>query len=139
EDVEFAIRVSFPDGEIGYTGQALTKYRRHPSGASGNLSREQIARNEANCLQTLANKLPLNGAQRVLLEREIAALEAELAMMGAYSCLRARQFPQALDRLKQANTFYRDFRILAASLALRVFPHWTARFLLSRRNSPTLP
>ena len=137
EDIEFCIRLSFSRGDIGYTKRALVKYRRHDSGAASKLGARDINRNETECLRRVGEKLPLTLAQRTLLDREIAALEAELAMMDAYEVLSRQEFDRAAEKLVQANSHYRDTRIKLAVHALRVFPRWTARFLLSRRKFPT--
>jgi hypothetical protein len=134
EDIEFCMRICFPHGAIGYTRQVLVKYRKHGAGVTGNLEASEVARNEVECLCRVGGKLPLSPAQRSLLEHEIAALEAELAMMDAYQSLSNQQFDQAAASLAQANAYYRDKRIVVALLALKIFPHWAARFLLSRSN-----
>jgi glycosyltransferase involved in cell wall biosynthesis len=135
EDIEFSMRICFPDRMIGYTGRALAKYRRHGASAAGNLSTTDIARNEAACLRHLGTKLPLAPEQRALLHHEIAALEAELAMVEAYKDLEEQRFHRAAAKLIEANKHYRDKRIAVAALALRILPSLTARILLSRKNS----
>lgn len=135
EDIEFSMRVCFPDGAIGYTGQALAKYRRYGASTVANLSAREIASNEAKCLRLLGRKLPLDPAQRALVEHEILALDAELAMMDAYEGLSRREFEKAAHKLAQANRYYRDKRLLIARFCLQVFLSWTARLLLARKNA----
>lgn len=139
EDIEFWMRVSFPDGAIGYTGQPLAKYRRHDTSLTGKLSPQQIARNEAECLRIIGRKLPLNPGQRALVEREIRALEAELAMLEVYEGLANGEFNQAAQKLTEANQYYRDQRLLLAAISLKVFPRWTARLLLARQSARRKP
>jgi hypothetical protein len=93
-----------------------------------------INRNEVECLRRVGEKLPLTPAQRTLLDREIAALKAELSMMDAYEALSRQEFDQAAEQLAQANSHYRDKRIKLAVYALRIFPRWTARYLQTRRK-----
>lgn len=135
EDIEFCMRICFPHSAIGYTRQVLLKYRRHGAGLSGNLEARDVVRNEAECLRRVGEKLPLTLAQRSLLKQEIAALEAELAMMDAYQGLSNQEFDKAAASLAQANAYYRDKRIVLAVHALKIFPHWVARILLSRRQA----
>lgn len=135
EDIEFCLRICFPDGAMGYTRQALMKYRRHGPSLSSDLEPRDVARNEAECLRRVGEKLPLTLAQRSLLKQEIAALEAELAMMDAYQGLSNQEFDKAAASLAQANAYYRDKRIVLAVHALKIFPHWVARILLSRRQA----
>jgi glycosyltransferase involved in cell wall biosynthesis len=143
EDLEFCMRLCFPDGVIGYTGQPLVRYRRHDASICGRLGAQDIisgrigawqASNEAEGLRRVGQKLPLTIAQRSLLEREIAALEAELAMLDAYSGLLNQEFDKAVDNLVRANIYYRDKRLVLAVYALRICPQWTARILLARRK-----
>lgn len=135
EDIDFCIRVCFPDGTIGYTGQLLVKYRFHSAGAGTTLTARQVKENEAECLRRIGRKLPLTVAQRCLLTKEVAALEAELAIMDACENLTHREFDKAADHLAHANEYYRKHRIRWAIRALKMFPRWTARILVDRMKS----
>jgi hypothetical protein len=91
-------------------------------------------RHEFESLRRLGKKLPLTLSQLSLVNREIAALEAELAMIDAYEDLSSQAYDKAAEKLAQANAYYRDKRIILVAHALRIFPRWTARYLLSRRK-----
>ena len=134
EDIEFCMRICFPQSAIGYTRQVLVKYRKHGAGVTSNLETRDVIRNEAECLRRIDEKLPLTLAQRSLLKREIAGLEAELAMVDAYQGLSNHEFDKAAASLAEANLYYQDKRIVLAAHALKIFPHWVARILLSRSN-----
>jgi len=134
EDIDFCMRVCFPTGTIGYTRQLLVKYRCHKSGVSAMLNDRQILENETECLRRVGRKLPLTMAQRSLLTQEVSALEAELAIMDAYQDLTRQKFDEAAAGLAQANKYYRVRRISLAVQALRIFPRWTARFLMARKR-----
>jgi glycosyltransferase involved in cell wall biosynthesis len=136
EDIEFCMRICFPHSAIGYTRQVLVKYRKHGAGVTSNLEARDVLKNEAECLRRVGGKLPLTLVQRSLLKQEIAALEAELAMMDAYQGLSNQEFDKAAASLVQANAYYRDKRIILAVQALKIFPHWAARILLSRSKRP---
>jgi hypothetical protein len=136
EDIDFCMRICFPHSAIGYTRQVLVKYRKHGAAVTSNLEARDVVRNEAECLQRVGGKLPLTLTQRCLLKQEIAGLEAELAMMDAYQGLSNHEFDKAAASLAQANAYYRDKRIILAVHALKIFPHWVARILLSRSNRP---
>ena len=139
EDIEFCIRVCFPDGSIGYTRQLLVKYRFHQAGAGTTLTRRQINENETECLSRIAKKIALSDAQRSMLAKEVAALKAELAIMDAYESLTHKEFGKAAIRLADANEFYRKQRITLAIKALKISPRWTARFLVERmKRSQTI-
>ena len=134
EDIEFCIRICFPHGAIGYTKQVLMRYRKHRAGKTAMLGARVRNRHEFESLRRLGEKLPLTLAQQSLLDREMGALEAELAMMDAYEDLSSQEFDKAAQKLAKANSYYRNKRIVLAVHALRIFPRWTARYLLSRRK-----
>jgi hypothetical protein len=113
----------------------LAKYRKNPDGAVAKLSPRDITQNERECLLRIGSKLPLESRQRTVLEREIAALEAEGAMIDMYEDLAHQEFHKAARDLRQANRYYRDKRILLAMLGLKIFPGWTSRLLLARKNA----
>ena len=135
EDIEFSMRICFPHGTVGYIKQALAKYRKNPNGAVAKLSPRDITENERECLLRIGTKLSLQGRQRTVLEREIAGLEAELAMIDMYEDLAHEEFEKAAKHLKEANRYYRDKRILLAMLALKIFPAWTSRRLIARKDA----
>jgi glycosyltransferase involved in cell wall biosynthesis len=132
EDIDFCIRVCFPEGTIGYTKQMLVKYRWHGAGAATTLTPRQIKANEAECLRRAARKLPLTPGQRSVLTKEVEALEAELAMMDAHEALTRQEFDRAASHLAEANKYYRHPRISLAVQGLKMFPGWTARILIGR-------
>ena len=132
EDIDFCIRVCFPNGTIGYTKQILVKYRWHGAGVGTTLTPRQIKINEAECLRRAARKLPLTPGQRSLITKEVAALEAELAMMDAQEALTRQEFDRAAAHLAEANKYYRKPRISLAVQGLKMFPGWTARILKDR-------
>ena len=134
EDIDFCIRVCFPDGAIGYTKQILVKYRWHGAGAGTTLTRRQIKENEAECLRRAGRKLALTPGQRSVLTKEVAALEAELAMMDAHEALTRQEFDRAAVHLAAANKYYRKPRISLAVQGLKMFPGWIARLLIGRMN-----
>jgi hypothetical protein len=111
------------------------KYRFHSAGAGTTLTARQVKENEAECLRRIGRKLPLTVAQRCLLTKEVAALEAELAIMDACENLTHREFDKAADHLAHANEYYRKQRIRWAIRALKMFPRWTARILVDRMKN----
>lgn len=129
EDIDFLYRVIFPDGLVGYLGEVLVKYRKHGASISGSLGNYEVLKNEAESLRRVGKKLPLPASQRSLLNKEIAALEAELAMIEAYQHLKSQEIDQAAACLRRANAFYGNTRIKLALAELKVFPHLTGRIL----------
>ena len=129
EDVEFCVRLSFPDGAIGYLGRVLVKYRQRPDSLTEDPRRRKWKVAEIESLRRLGENLDLSEAQRKLLEEEIAAAVAALALGDAYHHISEREFGPAVQCLCSANAYYRDPRISVASFCLNAFPRLTGRLL----------
>ena len=129
EDVEFFVRLCFPDGAIGYPGKALVKYRQRPGSLTSDPRNRKWNVAEIAALTRLGETLALNAEQRAVLSREIAACQAALALSDARDYLGNKEFQQAARCLRRANAYYRDPRIGLALAGLRLFPRWTARIL----------
>jgi len=127
EDVEFCVRLCFPDGTIGYLGQVLVKYRQRPGSLTSDPRNRKWKVAEGQALRALRQKLPLTNAQRTLLDDEIAATDAALALSDAFDHLSADRFQQGERCLAEANTYFRDPRITLTRFGLKSFPRWTAR------------
>jgi glycosyltransferase involved in cell wall biosynthesis len=133
EDISFLYSLIFPDGYVGYLGQTLAKYRRHRSSKTGLFGYLDTIRSEAEFLQRVGRDLPLSPAQRTLLNQEIAAVNAEIAMAEAYHAISKQKFHEAAICMRRANAHYRDWRITVLLGAIKILPHWTARVVLARR------
>ncbi len=141
-DIEFVYRLLFPDGLMGYLHQALVKYRRHAASISGNFDDLTIIRNEAKILRLVGKKLPLTALHRAMLNKEVAALDAEGAMIEAHQHLSNQEFRQASACFRQANAYYQNPKIKLTLAALKVFPRLSARALTwhwSRRRIRARP
>jgi len=132
EDVEFSARLCFPNERIGYLGRVLVKYRRRPGSLTEDPRRRKWVEAEIQSLRRLGETLDLDQDQRQLLEQEISAAVAALALDDAYHYISAREFKKAVPCLRSANTHYRDPRISIAAFALNVFPGLTGSFLNRR-------
>lgn len=122
EDVEFCVRLCFPDGYIGYLGQVLVKYRQRPGSLTEDPRRRKWLIAEIDSLRRLGETLPLSDAQRKLLENEIAAATAAVALGDAYHHISESEFGPAVECFRSANTYFRDPRISIASFCLSAFP-----------------
>jgi glycosyltransferase involved in cell wall biosynthesis len=134
EDVEFCVRLCFPDGTIGYLGRVLVKYRQRPGSLTGDPGKRRWRVAEGQALRALRQKLPLTEAQRTLLDDEIAAIDAAVALSDAFDHLSADRFQQGERCLAEANTYFRDPRITLTRFGLKAFPRWTARVMSWRRK-----
>ena len=122
EDVEFCVRLCFPDGAIGYLGRVLVKYRQRPGSLTEDPRRRKWLIAEIDSLRRLGETLELTEAQRKLLENEIAAAVAAVALGDAYHHISEHEFGPAVECFRSANAYFRDPRIGIASFCLNVFP-----------------
>jgi glycosyltransferase involved in cell wall biosynthesis len=134
EDVEFCVRLCFPDGTIGYLGRVLVKYRQRPGSLTSDPGKRKWRVAEVEALHALRQKLPLTEAQRTLLDDEIAASDAAVALSDAFDHLSANRFQQGERCLAEANAYFRDPRITLTRFGLKAFPRWTARVASWRRK-----
>jgi glycosyltransferase involved in cell wall biosynthesis len=132
EDVEFCVRLCFPDGAIGYLGQVLVKYRQRSDSLTADPRRRKWNVAEIAALRRLGEKLDLTKAQRRSLANEVAAADASLALGDAYRHISEHEFGKASECFRLANTHYRDPRIAVVSICLNAFPRLTARLLKHR-------
>ncbi len=129
EDIEFCVRLSFPEGAIGYLGRVLVKYRQRPGSLTEDPRRRKWVVAEIESLRQVGENLDLNGAQRKLLEEEIAAAVAALALSDAYHHVSEHEYGPAVECFRSANAYYRDPRIRVAGFCLRAFPQLAGRLL----------
>jgi glycosyltransferase involved in cell wall biosynthesis len=129
EDIEFCVRLCFPDGAVGYLGRVLVKYRQRPGSLTEDPRRRKWVVAEIESLRRVGENLKLNGSQRKLLEEEIAAAVASLALSDAYHHVSEHEYGPAVQCFRSANTYYRDSRIGVAAFCLSAFPRFTGRLL----------
>jgi glycosyltransferase involved in cell wall biosynthesis len=134
EDIEFFVRICFPDRAVGYLGQVLVKYRQRPDSLTSDPGNRNWRVGEGEALRALRQKLPLTKAQRTLLDDEIAAADAAVALSDAFDHLSADRFQQGERCLSEANAYFRDPRITLTRFGLKTFPRWTARVANWRRK-----
>jgi glycosyltransferase involved in cell wall biosynthesis len=139
EDIEFCVRLCFPDQSMGYLGQVLVKYRQRPGSLTADPRRQKWNAAEINALHRLSQTLDLSEPHRKLLAEETAAAEAAFALDDAYLHICEHESERAAQCLRQANAYYRDPRITAALLCLNTFPRLTARLLNWRLKNRAAP
>jgi glycosyltransferase involved in cell wall biosynthesis len=132
EDVEFCVRLAFPDGAIGYLGRVLVKYRQRPGSLTEDPQRRKWKVAEIESLRRVGENLDLNQAQRRLLEDEIAAAVAALALGDGYHHISLHEYGSAVQCFRSANAYYRNPRMSVASFCLHAFP-WLAGPVLNWR------
>jgi len=129
EDIEFCVRLCFPEGAIGYLGRVLVKYRQRAGSLTEDPRRRKWVVAEIESLRRLGENLDLSEPQRRLLEEEIAAAVAALALSDGYHHISEREYGPAVQCLRSANAYYRDPRISIASFCLNAFPRLAGRVL----------
>jgi glycosyltransferase involved in cell wall biosynthesis len=129
EDIEFCVRLCFPDGAIGYIGRVLVKYRQRPGSLTEDPRRRKWVVAEIDSLRRLGENLALSPAQRKLLDDEIAAAVAALALSDGYHHVSEQEYGPAVQCLRSANAYYRDPRISVAAFCLNAFPGLAGRLL----------
>jgi glycosyltransferase involved in cell wall biosynthesis len=134
EDVEFCVRLVFPEGAVGYLGRVLVKYRQRPGSLTEDPRRRKWKIAEIESLHRVGENLELNEAQRKLLDEEIAAAVAAVALGDAYHHISLGEYGPAVECFRSANAYYRDSRISVAAFCLQAFP-WLAGPVLKRRFS----
>lgn len=122
EDVEFCVRLCFPESAIGYLGRVLVKYRQRPNSLTEDPQRRKWRVAEIESLRRLGENLDLNEAQRKLLGDEIAAAVAGLALDDAYHHISQYEYKPAAQCFRSANAYYRDLRISLVTFCLSAFP-----------------
>lgn len=132
EDVEFCVRLAFPDGAIGYLGRVLVKYRQRPGSLTEDPRRRKWKIAEIESLRRIGENLALNEAQRRLLDDEIAAAAAAVALGDAYHHISLHEYGPAVECFRSANAYYRDPRVSVASFCLHALP-WLAGPVLNWR------
>jgi glycosyltransferase involved in cell wall biosynthesis len=129
EDLELFVRICFPDRAVGYLGQVLVKYRQRPGSLTDDPRRRKWNAAEIDALRRLGENLDLSEAQRRLLEKEIAAAAAALALSDGYHHISEHEYVPAVQCLRSANAYYRDPRISVAAFCLNAFPQMAGRLL----------
>jgi glycosyltransferase involved in cell wall biosynthesis len=129
EDVEFCVRLCFPNGAIGYLGRVLVKYRQRSGSLTEDPRRRKWKVAEIEALRRLRETLNFTEAQRRLLDDEIAAASAALALGDAYHHISEHEFEKAVQCFRSANEYYRDPRIRIATVCLNAFPRLAGRLL----------
>jgi len=132
EDVEFCVRLVFPEGAVGYLGRVLVKYRQRPGSLTEDPQRRKWKVAEIESLRRVGENLDLNEAQRRLLDEEIAAAVAALALGDAYHHISLHEYGPAVECFRSANAYYRDSRIRGAAFCLHAWP-WLAGPVLNWR------
>jgi len=137
EDLEFFVRICFPDRCVGYLGEVLVKYRQRPGSLTSDPGNRKWRGSEVEALRRLGEKLNLAEPQRKLLSEEIAAADAAVSLGDAYRHVSENAFAEAVRCFRTANAYYRDPRITVASACLNAFPRLTGHVLnwrLKRRS-----
>lgn len=115
----------------GYQKKVLLKYRVHLDSLSGD-SVQRVER-EIDVFHRVRNTIELDDVQKEIVERQIAGLEADLAVERGKSFLLREDFSSARAAFEKANRYRKSFRLGVIIGLLGVAPRLLLRYYRSRR------
>ena len=130
QDFDLWIRMARRGARMRYTRTVLTLYRRHDQALSGTPLNE-IERPLA-VLRKAAETMALSERERLILQRRMRVLEADLARERGKELLRRGDFIEARRAFARACRKIGAWKTHAARLGLYVAPHLVRRFYLTR-------
>jgi len=128
DDYDMWVRTAFHGAKIAYSHKVQA---RMPVGRPGSLSqsRAKMAEGYLNILEKYKISLPLQPADREVLEKRARQIKAKYFLEEGKSKLEQREFAEAREALAQANEFYRKPSISLTVFGLGLAPAATARLV----------
>ena len=120
EDFDLWVRLAHAGGRVGYQRRVLARHRAHPASLSADPTRMFASKIEI--CRKLMRELPLSAERRLMVEREIARCEADIAFTEGKRAFRAGRFEEAARSLAEANRHYRSRKLGLVLVGLRVAP-----------------
>jgi glycosyltransferase involved in cell wall biosynthesis len=136
DDYDMWLRTAFYGGKVGYNRQVQAQLADGRPGSLG-VSRAKMAEGYRLILEKADQKLPLNAAQRKLVQDRAAEIRARHLLEEGKNHLSARDFPKARERFSEANHYFRQAKLSLVLFGLKVAPNATSRlftFLTQRHN-----
>lgn len=131
-DFHLWLRVAKVRGKIGYQRKPLLKYRVETTGLSGD-SISRVER-ERDAFIRVAATIDLTAEQRIIVERRVAGLEADLAVEQGKTYLLARDFAAAAIAFRVANHHRRSLKLSLITWMTRLAPSTLLKFYRTQRN-----
>ncbi|HLM01411.1 MAG TPA: glycosyltransferase family 2 protein, partial [Pyrinomonadaceae bacterium] len=136
EDFDLWLRLAKAGAGIGYQRKVLLKYRVSPTSLSGNSV--QRARRNVVGLNIVREKLSLTPNETEVLNKTLAAAEAELLLEIGKAHLLREEFAEARENFRAANAHYKKTKLKLIDLALAVSPRTLVR-LFKKQRAAELP
>jgi len=136
DDYNMWLRTAFYGGKVGYNRQVQARLADGRPGSLG-LSRAKMAEAYWSILEKADRDLPLNPAQRKLVQDRAAEIRAQYLLEDGKIHLFARDFRKARERFSEANHYFRKAKLSLVLFGLKVAPNATSRlftFLTQRHN-----
>ncbi len=128
DDYDMWVRTAFHGAKIAYSQKVQA---RMPVGRPGSLSqsRAKMAEGYVTILEKYQTSLPLQPADREIVEKRTKQIRAKYFLEEGKSKLSQREFVEARKALAQANEYYRKPGIGLAVLGLGIAPSATAKLV----------
>jgi glycosyltransferase involved in cell wall biosynthesis len=128
DDYDMWARSAFGGAKIGYTRKLGARFF---IGRPGSLSQSRAKMAEAYwiILEKFKRTLPLEGADRELVEKRAAEIKARYLLEEGKNKLEERQFDQARKSIAEANSYFRKSSLSLALLGLSIAPSATTKVM----------
>ena len=130
-DFHLWLRLAKNGAKIGYQRKQLLKYRVCTSGLSGD-SISRVER-EIDAFERVRRDIDLTDAQRIIVERRVAGLEADLAVEQGKAFLLRGDFREAAIAFRVANRHRKSLKLTAITWLARIAPRTLLKFYISNR------
>src|ERR1700691_1723512 len=128
DDYDMWVRTAFHGAKIGYSRKLQA---RMPVGRPGSLSqsRAKMAEGYSTILEQYKKSLPLQDADRKVVEQRAAEIRARYLLEEGKSKLEQRQFDQARQLIAEANVYFHKPSLSLTLFALSVAPGATTKLI----------
>lgn len=130
-DFHLWLRMLKNGAKIGYQKKVLLKYRVHLDSLSGD-SVQRVQR-EIDVFKRVRETVPLDSAQREIVERQLAGLESDKEIEQGKSFLLGEDFSSARAAFEKANEYRRSFKLGVIIRLMTIAPRLLLKFYRSRR------
>jgi Glycosyl transferase family 2 len=131
-DFHLWLRMLKNGARVGYQKKVLLKYRVHLDSLSGD-SVQRVQR-EIDVFKRVSKTIELDDAQKGIVGRQIAGLEADLEIERGKSFLLGRDFPAARAAFTKANNTRGSLRLRLIIAMTGIAPRFLLKFYRSRRS-----
>ncbi len=128
DDYDMWVRTAFHGAKIGYTRKVGARFF---VGRAGSLSQSKARMIEGywNILENFKRTLPLNEADRRLVEKRAAQIRARYLLEEGKCKVEARQFDEGRKLLAEANDYLKQPSLSATLVGLKIAPGATAKLM----------